>query len=228
MSNIGAEVARIEREIERALWAHEVPGALDQALAAYTAAREELLALDVSSDPAAGRAQSRVLAYCLMRMGNVLRQLGRHGEAAALAEQELSAARASGDALTLGRSLMSHGVTALRSGARNQGLAELEEAREAFERGSTPDHVQGLGWYWILQADLRNAGLVPGGPEEALAAADRARELLLPIENWPGVARAHAARARAHDARGDARAAAEDRARQEHYERLTHGENRGP
>lgn len=221
MSNLRAEITKLEERIERALWEHEVPGEVGEALAAYTAARAELENLDVSADPGGNREQRRVLAYCLMRMGNALRQLDRHAEAACLADLELFAARASGDSVTLGRSLMSHGVNALQSGVLEQGLAELDEARRVFESGGSPDHIQGLGWYWILQADLLNAGIIAGDPQEVIAAADQALELLLPIENWPGAARAYAARARANASLDQAESAAEDRSQQEQYERLS-------
>jgi len=219
-----ARLRAIESRIEAALWEHEVSEGPERALGVYEDARTELQALATPADEAELRELQRVLAYCLLRTTNVLRQLDRHDEAAALADEELALARASGDTVTLGRSLMSHGVTALQSGAIDQGLAELDEARRTLECGTTHDHVQGVGWYWILQADLLNAGIISGGPSKAIEAADRALALLSPIENWKGVARAFAARAVAREALGESEAASKDRAKQLEYDRLAEAE----
>ncbi len=215
-----AALKKIEERIENALWELEVPGAWEDALAVYQESRRELEALMPAEDPGAHAAHQRVLAYCLMRLGNILRQLDRHEEAARLAEPELAAARASGDSITLGRSLLSRSVSAILAGGVEAGLEGLEEAHSLFESGDTADHEQGLGWYWILLADLRNGGLVPGGARAAIEAADHALTLLRPIENWTGVARAHAARARAHEALGHTEAAEQDRLQQAHYGHL--------
>jgi len=219
-----ARLRAIESRIEGALWEDEVSERPERALGVYEDARMELQALGTPAAAAELRELQRVLAYCLLRTTNVLRRLDRHDEAAALADEELALARASGDTVTLGRSLMSHGVSALQSGAIEQGLAELDEARRTLECGTTRDHVQGVGWYWILQADLLNAGIVSGGPSKAIEAADRALALLTPIENWKGVARALAARAVAREALGESKAASEDRAKQLEYDRLAEAE----
>ena len=71
---------------------------------------------------------------------------------------------------------------------------------------------------WILQADLANAGIIKKDPIEVLVIADRALAILKPIENWPGVARAYAARLKPHEQLGDDEKAAEDRKKQEYYQ----------
>ncbi len=220
MSDVLATIQQIEERVEDALWKLEVQGAWEEALAVYEAARAALESLGFLPEAPAFRAQQRVLAYCLMRLSNILRQLNRHAEASALAEEELSAARACGDTVTLGRSLMSHSVAAIMNGRVEEGLQQLDEARRLFEEGDSADHKQGLGWHWILRADLSNGGVVPEEPRRAIEAAGRALAVLLPIENWTGVARAYAARARAHETIGNTEAAAEDRAQQEHYGHL--------
>jgi hypothetical protein len=40
-----------------------------------------------------------------------------------------------------------------------------------------------------MRADLVNAELLAAPPEQVIEAANQALEILLPIENWPGVAR---------------------------------------
>jgi hypothetical protein len=211
-----AKLTRIkecEARIEEALWSLEIAGENEKALKAYQAAEAELgVFLGDPTGPVVAEAQ-RVLAYCLMREGNVLRVLGRSEEAGRLSEREIVAARASGHSLTLARSLMSHGTNLIVGGHADEGSRLLEEARTLFSGGDSPDHRQGLGWCWILRADLMNAGLLTWDAGAVVAAAESALSLLLPIENWPGVARAYAARAQARERLGDP-AAASDRAAQ--------------
>lgn len=223
MTEITAAIKKCEGEIEAALASLEQPGQLNEALATYRAVETKLEALDLASEHPAYAEKQRVLAYCLMRQGNILRQIGQAQEAVELSEREIAAARASGDDVTLARSLMSYGANRIVRGEVEQGLAFMEEARSLFGSGNSYDHKQGLGWYWILRADLGNAGILPGDASEVVDAADRALAILLPLENWPGVARAHAARAQAHEALGDGNAAAADREAQSRYEKLVGG-----
>lgn len=220
MTEITAAIKRCEGEIEAALASLEQSGQLNEALAAYRAVEAKLEALDLASEHLAYAEKQRVLAYCLMRQSNILRQIGQAQEAVELSEREITAARASGDDVTLARSLMSYGANRIVRGEVEQGLAFIEEARSLFESGDGYDHKQGLGWYWILRADLGNAGILPGEVSEVVDAAGQALAILLPLENWPGVARAYAARAQAHEALGDSNAAAADREAQSRYEKL--------
>jgi hypothetical protein len=225
MTEISDSIKGIENQIEEALWGLEVHDEFRKALEAYQDAESKLTALALPLDHPAYSEQQRVLAYCLMRQSNLLRQMEKPEEAFALSERELTAARASGDEITLARSLMSNGANHLVAREIEKGLRLLEEARVLFENGASYDHRQGLGWYWILQADLVNAGIVEKTPAEVIEFADRALEILKPIENWPGVARAYAARAKAHENRGNEDAAAKDRLEQKDYEsRIGSGE----
>lgn len=217
MSEMLDRIRGIKEEIEEALWALDVRGDIEKALAVYRQAELNLQALDVSADDAAYGEQQRVLAYCLLRQGNVLRHMGEPEHALCLGRRELAAASASGDDVALARSLISNGTNQVVAGAMVEGLEMMEQARELFESGDSYDHQQGLGWYWILQADLANGGITGTGPREAVEAADRALEILKPIDNRPGVARAYAARAKAYEALGNEEQAAEDREAQEVY-----------
>ena len=96
----------------------------------------------------------------------------------------------------------------------------MEEARELFEQNTGDDFTQGLGWYWILQADLAHAGITRKKPAEVIAFADTALHLLLPIKNWPGMARAYQARAQADKNLGNLKAAADDSTEQAKYQAL--------
>ncbi len=211
MDKIFEEIQQIETQIEEALWSLEVEGQLEEALAVYQAAETRLGALRVEDETPAFHEQQRVLACCLMRQGNILRQVGKAAEALHLAEREIRAARRSGDEIILARSLLSYGTNQFTAGETERGLEYMRAARDLFEGGDSYDHRQGLGWYWILHADLANAGMLSYDPAQILEFADRALTILESIENWPGVARAYAARATAHEKLGDKTAAAQDR-----------------
>lgn len=198
-----SQIDAIETELEQVLREYEQAGDLENALKHYWILEERLLDLDAPPEGALFQAQQRVLAAVLMRQANILRQFGRGEKAAEVTICELEAARNSGDDLTLARSLISYGATLIFSGDIEPGMEYMEEARQVFNRGDSDEHRQGLGWYWILRADLANAKVIEGEAQEALAAASQAIALLEPIENWPGLARAWAARAIACETLGD-------------------------
>lgn len=204
-------IQECHEQIEKALWTLEVKERLEEALAAYRLAEAGLQGLALHPGQPGYTEMQRELAYCLMRQANILRQNEQQEEAMRLGEREISAARASGDDIALARSLMSNGASALTLRNVTYGLELLEEARQLFAAGESYAHKQGLGWYWILQADLMNIGLIVQPPQGVLDAAAQALQILLPLENWPGVARAYAARARAYETLGDEKAAADER-----------------
>ncbi len=218
MDRLLDEIKDIENHIEKALWDLELHDQLDQALGIYQEAEAKLSAMSIDIRAPAYLEQQRVLSYCLMRQGNILRQKARPQEAFALGEREIAAARASMDEITLARALMSNGTNMIVAGDIEGGLKRIEEARRVLEKGASYDHQQMLGWHWILQADLANAGLVKREPGEVIDFSTRAMDILKPIENWPGVARACAARAIAHDKLGNTAQAAKDAAEQKYYE----------
>ncbi|KYK37185.1 MAG: hypothetical protein AYK18_10780 [Theionarchaea archaeon DG-70] len=216
-----------EDEIENALLSLELSGQLNKALAVYCTVEKGIEAVESSPGDPFYVEKQRVLAYCLMRQVNILLQQGQLEEALALSERELTAACASGDEVTLGRGLMSHGSTCIVNGNTKEGMTFIEKARPYFERGTTYDHAQGLGWYWILKADLQNAEMIPGNPSDVIHACDTALDILMPIKNWPGVARAYAARAHAYEKLGNHEKAAADRNAQSEYEKIASEEGIG-
>jgi tetratricopeptide (TPR) repeat protein len=227
MVEIPKEIEEIENQIEEALWSLEMRDEKEKALEIYLEAELKLDALAITMEKSAYCEQQRVLSYCLMRQGNILRQMGKSEEALAISEREIAAARGSENEIALARSLMSNGTNYLVAGGVGKGIELLEKARELFERGDSYDHQQGLGWYWILQADLANAGMIEKEPSEVVEVSDRALEILKPIENWPGVARAYAARASVHEKMGNGEAAAGDRQEQQYYESKVEAEEEG-
>jgi len=218
--DILAVINQCEKQMEAALWSLEAPGQHEQALQIYRDVETRLDGLELGDIHPAYMEQQRVLSYCLMRQGNLLRQMGQPQQALALSQREIAAARASGDPIAFARSLMANGTNYIVTGFLEQGMRLLEESRKLFESREDYDYRQGLGWYWILQADLINAGLVKQKPEEAIRAAGHALAILRLIENWIGVARAYAARAQALEKLGNADAATEDRLEQNRYESM--------
>lgn len=219
-SDVATQIRDSEARIDSSLAAFEQAGMLEEALESYQTVEEDLLHLGLGQNDPDYREQQRVLAYALLRIGNILRQLGRMEEALQAGGRELEFARNSGDTITLARTLMSHGTTLIVSGNVDNGLSYVKEARPLFERGTSFDHKQGLGWYWILQAELALAGMTTAEPEKIVEYASTALAVLMPIENWPGVARAYGARAQAYETLGKAEAAADDRTEQAKYEAM--------
>jgi hypothetical protein len=121
---------------------------------------------------------------------------------------------------------MNFGATLLSSGEAKRGLDYIERSRPLFEAGDGFDFRQGLGWYWILKAELALAGLTPIEAEGQLGTLDTALQILLPIENWAGVARAYALRARVHESQGRDEAASADRKLQAEYQARDEGDKK--
>ena len=101
-------IRELEQRVETTLTTFEQQGELEPALDNYQAVEQDLLALGLEPDDPAYTEQQRVLAYTLLRQGNMLRQLGRTEEAKLLSEREIEAARASGDQIALARTQMSY------------------------------------------------------------------------------------------------------------------------
>jgi tetratricopeptide (TPR) repeat protein len=220
MSAVLDTIQRCEDSIDQAHYTLERQGRLGEALNAYQGVEDELDKLGRMPFHAEYHELQRVLASCLLRQGSVLRQLGRAQQAVETAERELKAARASGDRLTLARGQLSYANAHLSGGDRQRGLHAIDEARRIFESGDRPEDRRGLGQYWLLRADLLNAGSVPGEASDALQATGNALAILEPLEDWAAVAHAYAARAQAHAALGNPQAAEADRAASKRYKRL--------
>jgi tetratricopeptide (TPR) repeat protein len=225
-ADVTLRIEEAEARIDTTLEDLEKQQKTEEALKRYQVEVAVLEALETDPQGPDDAERHRVLAYGYLRMGNVLRQLGRADEALEAGEKELYHARASGDDLTLARTYMNFGATLLASGETERGLDLIETSRPLFEAGDSFDFKQGLGWYWILQAELALAGLVPLEPKEQLGATDRALEILVPIENWAGVARAYALRARIHQSQGHEEAAAADLERQAEYQARDQGDSK--
>ena len=221
-----ARLQDLQDRTDATLAALEQADRWDEALELYQLAGAEVdaLAIPRNDPPYKGpyREAQRVRAYLYLREANALRALGRPPEAAALGDKELEAAWASGDMLSIARATFSLGSTCLANGDLERGLKLLDDSKGMFEHGQGEDFEQGLGWWYIIQADIRLGGFVSDTPPAILALADKALEMVRPLKNWPGVARAHAARARAYDLFGDVEAARLARAAEQMAQGLMH------
>ena len=209
MTDPATRLGEIAQRSEAALGTLEHDNRWEEALAIYRAAGAEVDALThglARKDPLYLPAK-KLRAYLYLREANALRALGREAEAAPLAELELSAAMGTGEGLTIARAMFSLGTTCLVNGQRQRGLQLIAQSKPMFEHVDDPEYKQALGWWYLVQADFSAAGLVEGNAEYALECAQTALSILRPLENWPGVARAHAARAAAYERLGNARAA---------------------
>ena len=140
-----------------------------------------------------------------------------------MGERAVIAGRTSGDDLAVARALLNQaGTLAVQ---RDPDLKRvLEEALELFLREESEEHKQGVGWYWLLVADMCDAGLLQGDVDTEIEAAEHAIDALTPIRNWQGISRSHQALERAYAKKGCPKAAeragkaarhAEAKARQE-------------
>ena len=218
LPGIADQIKKAEERIDSALWGLEKHGELAEALERYQAVATELESLEVKAQSTDYHEQQRVLAYAYLRIGNVLRQLGRSDEALQAGVRELECARESGNDIALARTLMNFGTTLLTGGQVEKGLAYIEQSRPIFKKGESFDHKQGLGWYWILQTELCLPGIAEAEPKNLLSFLDTALEILEPIQNWTGVARAYGLRAKVHESQGRTGLAAADRKLQAEYQ----------
>ena len=218
------QIKKAEERIDSALWGLEKHGELAEAMERYQAVAMELESLEVKAQSTDYHEQQRVLAYAYLRIGNVLRQLGRSDEALQVGARELECARESGNDIALARTLMNFGTTLLTGGQVEKGLAYIEQSRPIFEKGESFDHKQGLGWYWILQAELGLAGIVDAEPKDLLSMLNTALEILEPIQNWTGVARSYGLRTKVLESQGRTGLAAADRKLQAEYQARVDGD----
>lgn len=212
------QILEAEKRIESSLWKLENQDMLAEALEQYQVVAKELENMEIKAQSPDYFEQQRVLAYAYLRSGNILRQLGRSSEAIQAGERELECARESGNDIAVARALMNFGTTLLMGGQVENGLTYIEQSRPIFEKGESFDHKQGIGWYWILKAELGLAGLVETEQNEVLNFINMACEILKPIENWAGVARAYGLRAKVYELQGHTEAAEADRKLQAEYE----------
>src|SRR5215207_9337960 len=195
ISEAAARLSEIEARTEAALGTLEQNGHWGEALEIYRAAGAEVDELKTARKEAAHKLARKLRAYLYLREANALRALGRHAEAAPLAEQELSAAMASGDHLSIARGMFSLGTTCVANGETERGLKLLADAKPMFAHHEDEEHRQGLAWWHIVMAELSNNGQSPAPPQAALAEADEALNILRPLKHYPGNVRAHLARA---------------------------------
>lgn len=83
----------------------------------------------------------------------MLRLLKRLDKVTIVNKKEIESTKLSGNTITYAQSLFSTGINLLSNRKMEEGLALLNMARKSFEVGNTPEHKQGVGWYWIILAD---------------------------------------------------------------------------
>ncbi|WP_053364818.1 hypothetical protein [Bacillus sp. FJAT-27245] len=200
------------KKLEEALVLYEQQEKYDLALEHYREVELEVAKL-IESNLADGASANKVLAQCYLRQAGMLRQLGRRDEANVINKKEIESAKLSGDSIAYAQSLFSTGINLLSSRQIEDGLSFLNEAKDAFEKGESADHRQGVGWYWLILADLGNKGMIPAENNETIEYATKAIAILEDIGNLPGIARAYEARSIAYKNKGDDDRAEEDQKR---------------
>ncbi|NOR39214.1 MAG: hypothetical protein GQ580_06480 [Candidatus Thorarchaeota archaeon] len=180
-------IASAENEIEQALWQSVRDNDNDKALAVYHKSRIKLVSLTNLSD-AEKKNRDRVLAYCLMRIDDSLFSKGDTANAVSRAQEALSIAQSSEDAVQIAR-------CQLTLGARLMNQGKIAEAEEHF-RGILTTHmnsededlIQVVGWTLITRGHLLNAKSLH---DQALFVLLDAENRLKSIDNFAGIAAAN-------------------------------------
>lgn len=201
-SKMANKLLSLEKNLEEALIKYEQVGKFGLALQHYKEVEIEVKKYIINNAVEATQAH-KLLAQCYLRQAGMLRQLGRLDEANVINKNEIESARLSGSSITYAQSLFSTGVNLLSNRQIEEGLYLLMKAKNSFEEGNTSDHKQGIGWYWIIQADLGNKGLIKVSNDEIINNASKAIAILTQIQNIPGVERAYQARSIAYKNMGD-------------------------
>ncbi|WP_442600166.1 hypothetical protein [Neobacillus sp. D3-1R] len=182
----------LEKRLEESLILYEQTGKYDMALEQYKQVETDVCKM-IEHKMVPTNEAYKLLAQCYLRQAGMLRQLGRIEEANVINKKEIESARLSDSTIAYAQSLFSTGINLLSNRQMEEGLSLLNEAKKSFEDGDTYDHKQGVGWYWIILADLGNKGLIKVDPDEIIKYANHAIEILTPIQNLPGISRANEA-----------------------------------
>lgn len=143
----------LEKQLEDALHTYEQQEKYELALQQYQKVEHEIHQMIENSEVDDAHA-FKLLSQCYLRQAGMLRQLGRLEEANMINKKEIESARRSGSSIAYAQSLFSTAINLLSNRKIGEGLSLLEEAKISFEEGETSDHRQGVGWYWIILADL--------------------------------------------------------------------------
>jgi hypothetical protein len=209
---MGNELLFLEKRLEDALINYEQAEQYEQALQEYLIVEKEICKL-IDSSKCNMEDAYRLLSQCYLRQGGMLRQLKRFDEASIVNKKEIESAKLSGNTITYAQSLFSTGINLLSNRNMEEGLALLNVAKKSFEAGDTPEHQQGLGWYWIILADLANKKMIEASNDEVIYFASQAIDILTPLRNLQGISRAYQARSIAYQNLGESEKAEDDLSR---------------
>ncbi len=183
MANQKETIKAIEDMIESAMW--DAISAMDakRELEAYKKAESQLLALtDLSPDDLLE--QKRVLSYCLMRMDEVLNNLGETEGSMTRAEKSLQLAIESGDLVQIARSRLMVGIRMLNSGNLREAESQFADIITGGIDSDDSEMQQVVGWTLLVRANiLKGKSLY----DQALYVAQDAAGILSRIENYRGL-----------------------------------------
>jgi tetratricopeptide (TPR) repeat protein len=203
------ELQLLEKEIETVLVEYEQTEQYEQALQRYLLLEQKISKwIDHNTEDIADA--YGLLAQCYLRQGGMLRQLKKFDEATLINKKEIASAKLSGNTITYAQCLFSSGINHLSNRNIGEGLTLLNEAKKSFEAGDSSEHKQGVGWYWIILADLGNKKIIDASNEEVIYFASQAIDILTPIRNFPGISRAYQARSIAYRHLGELEKAEDD------------------
>jgi tetratricopeptide (TPR) repeat protein len=197
------QIYQIGEELKRS-------GRISEALSSLQEIERQLEQMDILPVGEPYRERERVMAICLNRQADELRNLIRFKEAGDVSERELIRARQSGHLITLANALLSDGNSKLMNNDFINGEHAIEEAQRLFESGDTRAHIHGLGRYWLFRAKVILDGELRHPTSEALTAADNAVNSFLRIDDCSYSSKAILLRAKAQRLLGETELAALD------------------
>ena len=179
------KLKQAEETIETALWQAVKDSNHEVELQRYQEVKDYLLSLSgLPSDLTQER--DRILSYCLMRIDNVLVELGDSTDAVNRAREALDVAKRSGNPIQLARCALAYGTRLLNVGDLSSAESQFKLVNELAEKyPNDKDIQQTLGWALIVRGHILNGKSLY---TQALKVLKEAEEICLSIDNYAGLA----------------------------------------
>ena len=216
---------KAEEAIEEALW--KAVQDLDHQGALETYRQVKALIVSLSGlSPEMEKERDRVLAYCLMRINNTLVKLGAKDVDAALirTREALETAERSEDPTQIARCALAHGTQLLNSGRIPEGEEQFSRVILMAEEHPDNEEIQQvLGWTFIVRGQILQGKSLY---DQAIHVLKEAIEVLAPIENNAGLAKANELMAHVYSSLGDQSSSEQCRIRAKEYQEKAKHERR--
>jgi len=182
------QVKEAEEKIEVALWKAVKDDDHEAELKEYREAEAILRGIEGLTEEN-DKKRKGILAYCLMRIDNVLVELNESTEAVERTKEALEIAKESEDLIQIARCSLAHGTRLLNDG--NIPQAEMQFTRViklAEENQENSEIQQVLAWTYIVRGHILMGKSLY---EQAVYVLEEAIAIGISIENYAGIAAAN-------------------------------------